>query len=273
MKKVIICFFTLLLYLQVSAQRLEYKQSLGISYSDSKVENESVYQKKMCLLDVYYPISEKKVPIIVWFHGGGLTGGEREIPEALKHKGYIIVGVGYRLSPKVKAEVCITDAAAAISWVFKNIENYNGDTNSIFISGHSAGGYLALMTVMNKKLLNKYNIDANKIAGLVPFSGHTITHFTIRAERGIPGEQPIVDEFAPLYYVRNDAPPTLLITGDRELEMLGRYEENAYFYRMMKVSGHKDITLYEMDGYGHNMTDPAYPLLLNFVKNTIKIKD
>jgi len=276
MKKNIIYFFALLLPLWISAQNIEYKSLKAISYLDSTLKNVSEYQKKMCLLDIYYPNTEEKVPVIVWFHGGGLTGGTREIPDALKNKGYIIVGVGYRLSPNVKAKKCILDTAAAIAWVFKNIKKYNGDSSSIFISGHSAGGYLALMVIMNQELLKKYKIEANKVAGLVPFSGHTITHFTIRSEIGIPREQPIVDEFAPLFFVRRKAPPILLITGDRELEMLGRYEENAYFYRMMKVSGHEDITLYEMDGYGHNMTDPAFPLLLNFVaknrKKDINIK-
>ena len=57
-----------------------------------------------------------------------------------------------------------------------------------------------------------------------------------------------------------------MITGDREKELLGRYEENAYFYRMMKVAGHEDIELIELHGYGHQMTEPAFPLLLNFVK-------
>ncbi|MEH6407664.1 MAG: alpha/beta hydrolase, partial [Leeuwenhoekiella sp.] len=222
---------------------------------------------------IYYPLDAGDVPVIIWFHGGGLTGGEKEIPEALKEKGYCIVGVGYRLSPQVKAEVSVLDAAAAVAWVFKNINRYNGNTKQIFVSGHSAGGYLALMTVMDKSKLKKYDIDANTVAGLAPFSGHTITHFTIRAERGIPGEQPIVDKWAPLYYVRGDAPPTLLITGDREMEMLGRYEENAYFYRMMKVAGQKDITQYEMQGYGHNMTYPAFPLLLNFVADKTKSDD
>ncbi|WP_308992373.1 alpha/beta hydrolase [Mariniflexile litorale] len=273
MKKNFIYFFTFLFSLWIGAQNIDYKRSNAISYSDLTTESVSEYQKKKCLLDIYYPKNKENVPTIVWFHGGGLTGGTREIPEALKNKGYIIVGVGYRLSPNVTAEVCISDAAAAIAWIFKNIKNYNGDPNSIFISGHSAGGYLALMAVMKQELLQKHKIEANKVAGLVPFSGHTITHFTIRAERGISGEQPIVDEFAPLFYVRKNAPPTLLITGDRELEMLGRYEENAYFYRMMKVSGHEDITLYEMDGYGHNMADPAYPLLLNFVANKTKKRD
>jgi acetyl esterase/lipase len=181
-------------------------------------------------------------------------------------KGVCIVAVNYRLSPKVKAPIYIDDAAAAVSWVFKNVADLGGDPSLIFVSGHSAGGYLASMIGLDKSWLNKYDIDADSIAGLIPFSGHAITHFTIREERGIPGTQPIVDSLAPLYHVRPDAPPLLLITGDRELELLGRYEENAYLMRMMKIAGHKETTLYELDGYGHSMTEPAFPLLLKEVQ-------
>jgi hypothetical protein len=101
------------------------------------------------------------------------------------------------------------------------------------------------------------------------YSGHTVTHFTIRDERGIPKEQVVVDEFAPLFHVRADAPPMLLLTGDRELEMLGRYEETAYFYRMMKVNGHEDVRLHELQGFGHNMTEPGHALLLKFVTRVV----
>ena len=80
-------------------------------------------------------------------------------------------------------------------------------------------------------------MDANDIAGLIPFSGHTITHFTVRKERGIPGTQPIIDEMAPLYHVRADCPSLVLITGDRNKEMLGRYEENAYMIAHDESSG------------------------------------
>ncbi|MNF12963.1 hypothetical protein D3C80_2146400 [compost metagenome] len=64
----------------------------------------------------------------------------------------------------------------------------------------------------------------------------------------------------------------LLITGDRELEILGRYEENAYLMRMMKVAGHKDTRLFELDGYNHGMTEPAFPLLISEVKRIIALK-
>ena len=78
---------------------------------------------------------------------------------------------------------------------------------------------------------------------------------------------------APLYHVRKDCPPLLLITGDRKLELLGRYEENAYLWRMMKVVGHQDSTLMELDGYNHGqMADAAYPILLRFIKQILKEK-
>ena len=67
-------------------------------------------------------------------------------------------------------------------------------------------------------------------------------------------------------------PPMLLITGDRELELLGRYEENAYMLRMMKLAGHKQTTLYELQGFDHGgMAEPAFPLLLKEVKRIEKL--
>jgi hypothetical protein len=64
----------------------------------------------------------------------------------------------------------------------------------------------------------------------------------------------------------------MLITGDRELEMLGRYEENAYLMRMMKIAGHKETKLYELDGFGHNMTAPAFPLVIKEVQRIVNQK-
>ncbi|WP_317165142.1 alpha/beta hydrolase [Draconibacterium halophilum] len=194
---------------------------------------------------------------------GGITGGNKFIPEKLKEQGIAVVTVNYRLSPKVKCPVYIEDAAAAVAWTFNNIEKYGGSKEKIVVSGHSAGGYLTSMLGLDKHYLAKYAIDANNIAMLIPFSGHTITHFTVRKERGIPGTQAIIDEYAPLYFVRPDAPPLLLITGDRELEMLGRYEENAYMYRMMKVAGHTNTRIMELDGFNHGeMASPALEVLL-----------
>lgn len=252
------------------AQKVTYEIKKNIHYYNDSIYKSDKYIDDRCVLDIYYPKDVQNFPTIVWFHGGGLKGGNKEIPSDLKEKGICVVAVNYRLFPKVNAPTYIEDAAAAVSWVFKNIANFNGDPSLIFISGHSAGGYLASMVGLDKSWLNANGIDANRIAGIIPFSGHTITHFTVREERGIPGTQPIIDNLAPLYHVRSDAPPLLLITGDRELEMLGRYEENAYLMRMMKIVGHKETTLFELEGYGHSMTKPAFPLLLNKVYSITK---
>ena len=242
----------------------------NVSYYDAKTQASDAYIRERCKLDVYYPKDTTGMATAIWFHGGGLENGEKHIPEGLLKKGIIVVTVNYRMHPKVKHPEYIEDAAAAVAWTFNNIADFNGDPKKIFVTGHSAGGYLASMVGFDKHYLNKHGINADDIAGLIPFSGHTITHFTVRKEMGIEGTQPIIDEYAPLFHVRNDAPPTLLITGNRELELLGRYEENAYFYRMLKVIEHPDVTLMELDGYGHNMVYPAVPLLLDFiVKHTM----
>lgn len=273
MKLRITIFFTLTLLIpSVFAQeKNNYKTETSIHYYDTNIMKGDEYMQQICVVDFYYPTDIENFPTIVWFHGGGLTDGEREIPEYLKTKGVAVVGVEYRLSPDVKSSECIKDAAAATAWTFKNVEKYGGNPSLIFVSGMSAGGYLAYMVGLDKKYLAAHDIDANKIAGLIPFSGQAITHFTVRKERGIPGEQPIIDEMAPLFHVRADAPPLLIITGDRELEMLGRYEENAYMMRMMKVAGHKRVRIYELDGSNHGqMMYPALPLLLREVKTLTK---
>lgn len=266
MKKTAFVLLLVIFGMVVYAQQTQYLTKSNIPYYDEVVSQSDAYIKERCVLDVYYPKDGKNFATIVWFHGGGLTTGNKEIPEALRELGFCVVAPNYRLSPKVHSPGFIEDAAAAVAWVFNHINQLGGDSTLIFLSGHSAGAYLDLMVGLDKKWLQDHHIDANRIAGLIPLSAQTITHFTIRKERGIADTQPIVDEYAPLFHVRADAPPLLLITGDRELEMLGRYEENAYLARMMKLVGHKDTKLYELEGYGHGMTEPAFPLLIKEVK-------
>jgi acetyl esterase/lipase len=267
-------FALLLLFLSpiLWGQKTEYNQENNIPYYNEAVASTDPYIKERCVLDIYYPKNSKGFATIIWFHGGGLSGGNKEILSGLKEKGFAIIGVNYRLSPKVKVKKCIEDAAAAVAWTFKNIAKYGGDSSLLFVSGHSAGGYLGMMIGLDKKWLQPYAIDANTIAGLIPLSGQAITHFEIRKERGIPDTQPIIDEFAPLFHVRADAPPLLLITGDRELELLGRYEENAYLMRMMKIKGHTSTTLYELEGFDHGMVEPALPLVIKEVKRITALK-
>lgn len=252
-----------------SGDKPGYTTEKDILYRDG--DDLTDYMQERCRLDLYYPTDRDGFSTVVWFHGGGLRAGNKSIPSGLKNKGLAIVAVNYRLFPHVKSPAYIEDAAAAVAWTFRNIERYGGSPERIYVSGHSAGGYLTSMIGLDRRWLAAHDIDANDIAGLIPYSGHTITHFTVREERGIDGKQPIVDDLAPLYHVRKDAPPLLLITGDRDKEILGRYEENAYFWRMMQVVGHPQTVLYELDGYDHGgMAEPAHPLLIQFVRSLEK---
>lgn len=243
--------------------KAQYKQVNDIVYTESG----NKYAQERCKLDVYYPTEAKDAPVVVWFHGGGIEGGNKYIDNELKNSGLVVVSANYRLLPKASIDECLDDAAAAVAWTYKNIAKYNGSKRKIFVAGHSAGGYILDIIGLDKKWLAKYGVDADSLAALVPFSGQCVTHYNIRKQQGIGPLQPTIDKYAPLTFIRPDAPPVIIISGDRELELYGRYEEQAYFWRMLKLVGHKDVTLYEMQGYDHGaMPHPAYHILKEHIK-------
>ena len=222
-----------------AADKTHYKTVENIAYKTSTDQ----YVAERCRLDVYYNDTARTAPVVVWFHGGGLTGGSKYVPDELKEKGLTVVAV-------------------------KNVAHYGGDTRRIYVSGHSAGGYITTMLGLDKQWLTRYGVDADSIKALVPFSGQMISHFAYRDMNGIGNLQPLVDRFAPLYHVRPNCPPLVLITGDAETELFGRYEENAYMWRMMKLCGHKATSLYKIDGHNHgDMCHPAFHILLQTIKN------
>jgi len=229
------------------------------------------YAQERLKLDVYYPEGKKNCPVMVWFHGGGLEAGNKEIPAQLKGKGYVVVGANYRLLPKVHVRETLDDAAEAVAWVFKHIADYGGDTRKIVVTGHSAGGYLAMMLCLNKSWLSRYGVDADDVMMYVPFSGQAVTHYNVRKMQGLSPMQVTVDEFAPLYWVRKDCPPLVLICGDRDQELYGRYDENQYLARMMKLVGHQHTYLYEIGGHDHGaMVSPSFHILESHLQQAMK---
>lgn len=255
----------------------EYGVEKGVFYLEKAEADATPAERERCKLDVYYPQDRPGFATFIWLHGGGLWGGNREIAPyltelypLLRQEGIALVSIGYRVTPQAKCPDYLEDAAAGVAWTFKNIERFGGDPGKIILTGGSAGAYLAGMIGLDRQWLNKHGIDPDRLLGLVPLSGQMITHQTVRKEQGIPKEQPSIDRYAPLYHVRGDAPPILLITGDRELELLGRYEENAYFTRMLKLVGHKDVTLQEYKGFHHgNIHVAATVPIITWVKQLL----
>ena len=57
--------------------------------------SDDAYRVERCKLDVYAPEGAKDLPVVVWFHGGGLTGGEKtSVPRDLKESGFVVISAG-----------------------------------------------------------------------------------------------------------------------------------------------------------------------------------
>lgn len=249
------------------APAIGWRHDSDISYTKKSDD----YSRERLKLDVCFNDTMSGLPVIVWFHGGGLTGGQKEIPAPLAEAGYVVFAPNYRLIPNVGVDECIDDAAEAVAWVFNHATEYGGDPGKIFVTGHSAGGFLTSMIGLDKKRLSRYGVDPDSIRGLIPYSGQVITHFSDRKSKGIGELTPYVDENAPLFHVRKDAPPYIMITGDPEEELFGRYEENLYMWRMMKLAGHPDVRIYRLDGYNHgDMAHPAHHILKNEIRKILQ---
>ncbi|MGE0529241.1 MAG: alpha/beta hydrolase, partial [Bdellovibrionales bacterium] len=109
-------------------QKAPFRKVVDIAYRGRDTKDD--YVNSQCRLDLYLPLQKTDFATVVWFHGGGLRGGNRKSAEAFAKRftgeGYGVVLVGYRFSPKVKAPAYIDDAAAAVAWTLKNIAKYKG---------------------------------------------------------------------------------------------------------------------------------------------------
>jgi acetyl esterase/lipase len=217
---------------------------------------QTAYEKERCKLDLYLPEGGSGFATMVWFYGGGLRGGQKndaltvQIARRFAAEGVAVAVVDYRLSPRVGFPAYIRDAASGFAWVHGNIAGHGGDSGRLFVSGHSAGGYLTAMLGLDATYLREHGLTTAAIAGLIPISGQMITHSTVRAERGIPGTRPFVDAAAPSFHVRSDAPPVLAICGGEDVP--ARAAENFYFVEAMKAVGHDRIAYLEVAGRTHS---------------------
>lgn len=229
----------------------ELRKVDAISYyaTEQKVEDPD----KRCFIDMRLPENAKDFPTLVWFHGGGLTGGKRDFP-AFEGKGVALVSAGYRLAPPADCPDFLTDAAAAVAWTLKHISEYGGDPEKVFIGGHSAGGYLSAMVAMDPKWLAAHGLSHKQLAGVIPVSAQVTTHFHVKELRGIQGDPlvPVIDEFAALHFVSKDLPPFCLITGDRKLDWPCRVEENEFMAATLRKLGHPDVEFRENKDLDHN---------------------
>ncbi|WP_129641962.1 alpha/beta hydrolase [Peristeroidobacter agariperforans] len=259
-----------------TAAKLEFGVENNIAYYDAAaLARADDYQKQQSKLDVYYPKGAKSFTTVVWFHGGGLTGGSRYFPD-LKDQGIALVAASYRFAPKAQPPAYLEDSAAAVAWVLENIGRYGGDPKKVFVSGHSAGAYLATMIAMDPKWLGAHQLSNKSLAGVIAISGQMTTHFTVKKQRGDDAAQlrPIIDEYAPLYHAANEFSPICLIVGGRDIEFKSRVEENELMAVTLRNLGHKKVEFYEMAGLDHGTVEQGAMIVMRgFIQRTLQGND
>ena len=103
-------------------------------------------------LDVHLPDdAHEPLPILVWFHGGGLLQGWRKglaphLLRGVRRHDYCLISVDYRLAPQVKIDEIVADCVDALHFIQKM--KIHGTRDEIAVSGGSAGGYLALLVAL-----------------------------------------------------------------------------------------------------------------------------
>lgn len=118
------------------------------------------------------PVSDK---VIVWVHGGGWNAGNPKffdyVGQTMAREGYRFVSIGYRLSPKNKYPVQLTDVCNAYNAAMKYLKDKGIDVSKTVLSGPSAGAHLSSIMCYCKDVQDKYKVDVSNIIGYVGFGG------------------------------------------------------------------------------------------------------
>lgn len=137
----------------------EYNPKKYFYYNEFRKGESYTYSEDCLFLNIWTPDTAKegdKLPVIVYIHGGGFTGGcahEKHFDGPVwPSRGVIAVTINYRLGPmgfacfpELQKEIGHTgnyglyDQMTAIKWVKANIEAFGGNSDNITIMGQSAG--------------------------------------------------------------------------------------------------------------------------------------
>ena len=173
-------------------------------------------------MDVYSPAAaDGDAPVVVFFYGGGWRRGDRArygfVGQVLAECGFVTVIPDYRVYPEARFPAFIQDCAAATAWAKANVSDFGGDPDKLFLMGHSAGAYNAMMLAFDGRWLGHEGMDPKRdvkgaigLAGLYDFGEDRRERLkTIFDEEHWPHAHPIA-------HVDGQDPPVLLITGEAD---------------------------------------------------------
>jgi acetyl esterase/lipase len=170
-------------------------------------------------LDVYTPSAvAANAPVVVFFYGGSWNSGSRKdygfVGEALASRGIVAVIADYRLYPQVHYQGLLEDSARAVAWTRKNISQYGGDPQRLFVMGHSAGGYNAAMVALDAEWLAQFDMQPSMLKGWIglagPYDFLPIENVEVKPVFYFPNSPP---DSQPINHVSAASPPALLIAS------------------------------------------------------------
>lgn len=199
------------------------KKITDVSYLVASKEN-TIEEPK---LNVFIPRDSKakSLPVLIFVHGGYWNSGSKGTYDLLgrnfARKDVVTVIPDYTLSPNTDYDGMTKQIAAVIQWAKDSISKYKGNPNQVFVTGHSAGGHLAALAVMNPK----YGIKPSGISGIIlnDAAGLDMKHYL---EENPPtaehdylttwGSLPAKwQDASPIYFLDKNTPPFLIYVGDK----------------------------------------------------------
>lgn len=235
-------------------------------------------------LDLYLPDAPGPLPVIIWIHGGAFRMGSKadRVPLGYLDGGYAVAAINYRLSQHAIFPAQIEDCKAAVRWLRAHATQFGLDTRRFGALGESAGGHLVAMlgtTGATRQFdVGAYLDQSSSVQAVADHFGPTdflqmdahrlpdgMVHNTPDSPESELVGGPIqqhperVAVANPMTYVSPDAPPFLIIHGDRD--PLVPYHQSELLAAALRQAG-VDTTFYTVIGEGHgNFADPAVPRL------------
>jgi acetyl esterase/lipase len=206
------------------------------------------------VLDVYRPTSPrtKPAPVIVFFYGGAWRSGERGsyrfVAHALARAGYTVVVPDYRLAPEITFPVFLEDCAKALRWTQDHIAEYGGDAHRLFLMGHSAGAYNAMMLALDRRYTAAARVDGGSIRGIVGIAGPYNFALDDPFLQTLFGSASDPRDILPTSFAAFGAPPVLLVTGDAD-ETVSPANSRALAQAL--EAANSPVTLLEVPGLKH----------------------
>ncbi len=172
-------------------------------------------------LDLYLPDGLKgPAPVILFFYGGSWQNGSKSLYRAFGQvfasQGIVTAIADYRLYPQVRYPAFVEDGAQALAWLRGHGASYGADPARLFLAGHSAGAYIAVMLAADPAWLRAAGAEPASVRGVIGIAGPydflplqdkvLITIFGGAARR----------ETQPLHHVDGPRPPMLLATGTQD---------------------------------------------------------